>query len=125
MTLYSAVYVLWPIVTNNTKMYSKTMSNIHFWLYLIGGIGMGAFGGMAGLDGMLRRHLYVHGEFNTLMILAAICGSMVLIAWLIFLLNIVMSVGIKGLIGIFLPAEDPTASYGIEPEAIADNHKVD
>ena len=124
MTLYSALYVLWPIVTNNTKMFSKKLSNVHFWLYLIGGIGMGAFGGMAGLDGMLRRHLYVHGEFSTLMVMAAICGSMVLIAWGVFLYNIVMSVGIKGLIGIFLPAKDPSASYGIEPEVIAENHKV-
>ena len=33
-----------------------------------------------------------------------------------------MSVGIKGLIGIFLPAEDKTASYGIEDEIeIADD----
>jgi len=123
MTLYSALYVLWPIVTNGTKMYSSKLSNAHFWLYLIGGIGMGAFGGMAGLDGMLRRHLYVDGEFNTLMILAAICGSMILIAWAIFLFNIIMSVGLKGLVGIFLPAQDPTASYGIEPETIAENHK--
>ena len=123
MTLYSALYVLWPIVTNNTKMFSLKLSNAHFWLYLIGGIGMGAFGGMAGLDGMLRRHLYVHGEFNTYMVLAAICGSMVLIAWFIFLFNIVMSLGVKGLIGIFLPAEDKSASYGIEPESVAQNHK--
>jgi len=123
MTLYSALYVLWPIVTNNTTMYSKKLTWIHYWLYLIGGIGMGAFAGMSGLDGMLRRHLYVNGEFNTWMILAAIAGSMVLIAWLIFLLNIVLSVGIKGLIGIFMPSKDPTASYGIEPETIAEEHK--
>jgi cytochrome c oxidase subunit 1 len=80
--------------------------------------------GMAGLEGMLRRHLYVDGEFNTWMILAAICGTMLLVAWALFLYNIVMSVGLKGLIGIFLPAEDKTASYGIEPETVAENHKV-
>jgi len=124
MTLYSAVYVLWPIVTNNTKLFSSKLSHAHFWLHLIGGIGMGAFMGMAGLDGMLRRHLYVNGEFNTWMILAAICGAMLLLAWLLFLLNVVMSVGIKGLIGIFLPAKDKTASFGIEPETVAENHKV-
>ena len=119
MTLYSALYVLWPLVTNNTTLFSKKMTWTHYWLYLIGGIGMGAFGGMAGLDGMLRRHLYVNGEFNTLMLLAAVFGTMVLIAWVVFLLNIVLSVGIKGLIGIFLPAEDKTASFGIEPEPVS------
>ncbi len=117
MTLYSALYVLWPLVTNNTKMYSSKLSNAHFWLYFIGGVGMGAFVGMAGLQGALRRHLYVNGEFHTLFTLGAIFGSMIVIAWAIFLYNIVMSVGIKGLIGIFLPAQDKTASFGLEPEA--------
>jgi cytochrome c oxidase subunit 1 len=36
---------------------------------------------------------------------------MVLVAWVLFLFNIVMSTGIKGLIGIFLPARDKSASY--------------
>ena len=124
MTLYSAVYVLWPIVTNNTTLYSKKLSCAHFWLHLIGGVGMGAFMGMAGLDGMLRRHLYVNGEYSTWMTLAAIFGGMLLLAWLLFLLNVVLSVGVKGLIGIFTPAKDPTASYGIDPEEIAQGHKV-
>ena len=116
MTLYSVVYVLWPLVTNNAKLWSSKLSNAHFWLHLIGGIGMGAFMGMAGLDGMLRRHMYFEGEFQTYMILAGLFGSMILLAWVLFMVNIIMSVGLKGLLGIFLPARDSTASYGLEPE---------
>jgi len=101
MTLYSAVYILFPILTNGAKFYSQKLANVHFWCHLIGGIGMGAFMGMAGLQGMLRRTLYVDGEFNTLMILAALSGALILIAFLAFFYNIVMSVGIKGVIGIF------------------------
>ncbi len=119
MTLYSALYVLWPLVTNNTKLFSKKLTWAHFWLYLIGGVGMGAFVGMAGLDGMLRRHMYVNGEFSTWMILGAIFGSMVLIAWFLFLFNIVMSVGLKGLVGIFMPAKDNIATVGLEEETQA------
>ena len=113
MTLYSAVYVLWPHVTNNAKLWSQKLANTHFWLHLIGGIGMGAFMGMAGLDGMLRRHMYFNGEFDLMMILAGICGAMVLLAWIIFLFNIIMSIGLKGLIGIFLPSKNKESSYGI------------
>jgi cytochrome c oxidase subunit 1 len=101
MTLYSAVYILFPIVTNGAKLYSQKLANIHFWFHLIGGIGMGAFMGMAGLNGMLRRTLYLDGEFNTYMVLAAFSGSLLLIAFFVFFYNIVMSVGLKGVIGIF------------------------
>lgn len=66
---------------------------------------MGAFMGMAGLHGMLRRSLYVNGEFNFLMILAALCGTLILVGFIAFFYNIVMSVGLKGVIGIFTPAK--------------------
>ncbi|MBT3241873.1 MAG: cbb3-type cytochrome c oxidase subunit I [Bacteroidetes bacterium] len=105
MTLYAAIYVLFPIVTNGAKLYSQKLANIHFWLHLLGGIGMGAFMGMAGLKGMLRRTLYLEGEFETLMILAAVSGAMLLIAFLVFFYNIVMSLGLNGVIGIFQPAK--------------------
>jgi cytochrome c oxidase subunit 1 len=101
MTLYSAIYLLFPILTNGAKFYSQKLANVHFWCHLVGGVGMGAFMGMAGLQGMLRRTLYVDGEFNTLMILAALSGALILIAFLAFFYNIVMSVGLKGVIGIF------------------------
>jgi cytochrome c oxidase subunit I len=108
MTLYSAIYLLFPILTNGAAVYSKKLVNVHFWCHLLGGIGMGAFMGMAGLRGMLRRSLYVNGEFNVYMILAAICGTLLLIGFLAFIYNLVMSIGLKGLIGIFAPAKIKT-----------------
>lgn len=101
MTLYSAIYILWPTLTNGVKLYSQKMANYHFWAQLVGGIGMGAFMGMAAMDGMLRRTLYFEGEYQTYMILAGICGLLLLSAWVVFLLNVVLSIGVKGLVGIF------------------------
>jgi cytochrome c oxidase subunit 1 len=105
MTLYSAIYILFPIVTNGAKIYSQKLVNVHFWCHLIGGIGMGAFMGMAGLNGMLRRSLYINGEFKIYMVLAALSGTLLLIGFLAFFYNIVMSVGLKGVIGIFTPSK--------------------
>ncbi len=105
MTLYSAIYILFPILTNGGKFYSQKLANFHFWAHLIGGIGMGAFMGMAGLKGMLRRTIYFEGEFNIYMILAGICGALLVISFLAFFYNIVMSVGINGVLGIFKPSK--------------------
>ncbi len=105
MTLYSAIYILFPIVTNGAKLYSQKLANFHFWAHLAGGIGMGAFMGMAGLHGMLRRTIYYNGEFNIYMILAALCGTLLLLAFLAFFYNIVMSLGLKGVLGIFTPSK--------------------
>ena len=105
MTLYSAIYILFPILTNGAKLYSQKLANFHFWAHLLGGIGMGAFMGMAGLNGMLRRTLYINGEFNTYMVLAGLSGALLLLSFLAFFLNIVMSLGVKGVIGIFMPAK--------------------
>jgi len=108
MTLYSAIYFLFPILTNGAKLYSQKLANYHFWAFLLGGIGMGAFMGMAGMKGMLRRSLYLHGEYNTYMILAGICGFVLFSAFVVFFYNIVMSVGINGVIGIFSPSKTKT-----------------
>jgi len=105
MTLYSAFYILFPILTNGAKLYSQKLANFHFWAHLIGGIGMGAFMGMAGLKGMLRRTVYFDGEFNLYMILAGLCGALLLAAFLAFFYNVVMSVGINGVLGIFKKSE--------------------
>lgn len=108
MTLYSAFYILFPILTNGAKLYSQKLATFHFWAHLLGGIGMGAFMGMAGLNGMLRRQIYFNGEFNTYMLLAAISGSLLLLAFLAFFYNIVMSLGLNGVLGIFSKTKDQT-----------------
>lgn len=105
MTLYSAIYFLFPILTNGAKLYSQRLANFHFWAHLVGGIGMGAFMGMAGLHGMLRRTIYYNGEFDVYMILAALSGSLLLLSFLAFFYNIVMSIGLNGVIGIFMPSK--------------------
>jgi len=106
MTLYSAIYLLFPILTNGAKLWSQKLANFHFWAHLVGGIGMGAFMGMAGLKGMLRRTLYFNDEFSLYMILAALCGSLLLLSFLAFFFNIAMSVGLKGVLGIFTGATE-------------------
>jgi len=108
MTLYSAIYFLFPIITNGAKLYSEKLANFHFWAHLLGGIGMGAFMGIAGLNGMLRRAIYTNGEFNDYIILAGLSGLLLLLAFLAFFYNIVMSLGIKGVLGIFTPSKIDT-----------------
>jgi len=105
MTLYAAVYYLFPVLTNGAKLWSEKLANFHFWCHLLGGIGMGAFMGMAGLQGMLRRTVYFNGEFFPFMLLAALTGALLLLGFAAFFFNIVMSVGINGVIGIFLPSK--------------------
>jgi cytochrome c oxidase subunit 1 len=118
MTLYSAIYVLFPILTNGVKLYSQKLANMHFWLHLVGGIGMGAFMGMAGLDGMLRRTIYYNGEYNTYMILAGICGAMMMLAFILFLYNIIMSIGLKGLFGIYKSSSIDTNECLVETKEL-------
>lgn len=47
------------------------------------------------------EELYLDGEYQTYMILAGICGLLLLSAWVVFLVNVLMSIGLKGLLGIF------------------------
>ncbi len=105
MTLYSAIYTMWPLLTNDIKLYSQKIANWHFWLHLLGGLGMSFFMGMSAMGGALRRYIYVDGEFNIFMIMAALCGAMMMFAWLLYLYNVIMSFGVKGLLGIYTPSK--------------------
>ena len=103
MTLYAALYTLFPMLTNDVKLKSNALTNFHFWAHLIGGIGMSISMGFAGMDGMLRRTVYPGDTtFQPHMIAAAFFGSLILLAYLAMMYNIVSSIGIRGLIEIFV-----------------------
>lgn len=105
MTLYSAIYLLLPMLTNGAELWSQKLANLHFWAHLTGGIGMGAFMGMAGLQGMLRRIIDTEGLYAPYMWLAALSGGLLMVALVAFLVNIVMTVGLNGALGIFKRSE--------------------
>ncbi len=101
MTLYAAVYALFPMLTNDVKLKSNALTNLHFWAHLIGGVGMSAVMGFAGMDGMLRRTIYPGDTtFQPEMIAAAFFGSLIVMAYLAMMYNIISSIGVKGLIEI-------------------------
>ncbi|MCL2422611.1 MAG: cbb3-type cytochrome c oxidase subunit I [Micrococcales bacterium] len=109
MTLYAAVYFLLPILTNGAELWSTKLANVHFWCHLVGGVSMGAAMGMAGLQGMLRRTVYTGGEFRWEMILAAGGGTLIAVALVCFLVNIVMTLGLKGALGLFQRSSAPAS----------------
>ena len=63
---------------------------------------------------MLRRTIYYDGEYNLYMILPGICGGLLLLAFFAFLFNIIVTVGLNGLIGMFLPAKLKTKDLLLE-----------
>jgi len=54
---------------------------------------------------MLRRSLHVNGEFSAFMVLGALSGPLLLFAFPAYFYNVVMSLGVKGVIGIFTPSK--------------------
>lgn len=101
-TLFAALYTIFPLVTKR-EVKSLFLSNVHFWCQMIGGIGMSVAMGFAGLDGMLRRTLYV-GEATYLgeMYLAAGFGAVLLVGYLALMVNLIRSLGVRTLVALFV-----------------------
>lgn len=70
---------------------------------MIGGIGMSVAMGFAGLDGMLRRTLYL-GEASYLgeMYLAAGFGVVLLVGYFALMVNLIHSIGVRTLVSLFV-----------------------
>ena len=100
-TIFAAIYALFPLLTG--KQLNERLADLQLILWTVGGLVMGVSMGLAGVNGMLRRMLYLNGlgPFQPFMN-AALVGAIILASgYAVFLLNIIRTVGFKTLIGIF------------------------
>ncbi|HUO41912.1 MAG TPA: cbb3-type cytochrome c oxidase subunit I, partial [Methylomirabilota bacterium] len=109
-TIFAAIYALFPLLTG--KQLNDRLADLQLILWTVGGLVMGISMGLAGVNGMLRRMLYLNGlgSFQPFMN-AALLGAIILACgYAVFLLNIVRTVGLRTLIGIFyVPQAQPTS----------------
>lgn len=102
--LFAAIYALLPMLTG-TGLKSNRLSNLHFWLWMIGAIGMSFSMGLAWRDGMLRRTLYPGVDiYLPYMDAATFFGVLLAVSYLAFLANLIRTYGLRTLIGLFIPS---------------------
>ncbi len=101
--LFAAIYALLPMLTG-TGLKNEKLSNLHFWFWMIGGVGMAFSMGFAWRDGMLRRTLYPGVEtYLPYMNGATFFGAILALGFLAFLANLIQTYGLRTLIGLFIP----------------------
>jgi cytochrome c oxidase subunit 1 len=101
--IFAAIYALLPMLTG-TGLKSEKLSNLHFWLWIIGGVGMAFSMGLAWRDGMLRRTLYPGVDlYLPYMNGATFFGIILALGFLAFLANLVKTYGLRTLVGLFIP----------------------
>jgi cytochrome c oxidase subunit 1 len=102
MMLFSVIYTLVPLLTG-LEIKFKKLVDWHLWMWLIGSVSMAYAMGMAGSEGMLRRTLYTGGEFSANTLVAFISGTVAGIGFLLFLVNLVSTIGLRTLWSLVLP----------------------
>lgn len=100
--LFSVIYTLVPMLTGLEFKFKKLV-DWHLWLWLLGSVSMAYAMGWAGSNGMLRRTLYTHGEFTPYTLAAIIGGTILSAGFVIFLVNLVGTLGIKNIFSIIIP----------------------
>lgn len=100
--LFCVLYALVPMMTK-VEFKSKLLVNLHLWLWMIGSVGMAYTMGMAGSKGMLRRTLYTAGEFSPYTLIALCFGLVISLGFILFLYNLVTTLGVKNVLSLFLP----------------------
>jgi cytochrome c oxidase subunit 1 len=100
--LFSVLYALVPMLTK-LEYRSKALINIHFWLWIGGSVIMAYAMGMAGSRGMLRRTFYEGTTFQPYTLVAIAGGVLTALGFLAFLVNLIGTLGVTNVLGLFLP----------------------
>lgn len=100
--LFAVIYTLVPMLTK-LEFKHKKLVDWHLWLWLIGSVSMAYAMGLAGSKGMLRRTLYTGGEFTPFTLVAIIGGTILSIGFVIFLINLVSTLGLKNVFSLIIP----------------------
>lgn len=117
MMLFSVIYTLIPMLTTLEFKYQKLV-DWHLWLWLIGSVSMAYAMGMAGSKGMLRRTLYTAGEFTPYTLVAIIGGTILSISFILFLVNLVGTLGIKNILSVIIPDQWQKKPAAVEPAIV-------
>jgi len=102
MLLFAVIYALVPILTG-IEIRSQRLVSYHFWTWLVGAMTMSYAMGLAGTRGMLRRTLYDTPLYRPEMAVALVGGLLLGAGLAIFLANLIASLGLRTVLGLFLP----------------------
>ncbi|MDH7486391.1 MAG: cbb3-type cytochrome c oxidase subunit I [Anaerolineae bacterium] len=100
--LFAVIYALLPMLTK-LEMRSRRLVNVHFWLWMVGSVGMAYAMGMAGTRGMLRRTLYENGMYQPYLLAALTSSLLIAVGFIAFLLNLVATLGWANLLRLAVP----------------------
>ncbi len=108
--IFAVVYTLLPMLTG-TGLKSARLSNAHFWLWTVGGVGMAWSMGLSWAVGALRRTLYPGTDaYVPYQAAAMFFGFLIVAGFAAFVLNLVQTYGLKTLVSVFAP--EPEAKTG-------------
>jgi cytochrome c oxidase subunit 1 len=101
--IFAVIYTLLPMLTGK-GLISERLSNLHFWLWMIGSVGMSIAVGLAGTAGMLRRDLYFGTSmYLPYMYIGTVFAIIMALGYLMFVINVIKTYGLKTLVGLFIP----------------------
>ncbi|MCL5986875.1 MAG: cbb3-type cytochrome c oxidase subunit I [Actinobacteria bacterium] len=113
MLLFAVIYALIPMLTG-LEIRSQKAVNYHLWFWLIGALVMSEAMGKAGSEGMLRRTLYTTTQYQPHMVVALIGASLMAVGFVVFLVNIVATLGWRNVLSVILPERKETSSFPVQ-----------